>query len=86
MKAKSRKGKSPEEIQSALAESMSDGFKPTLAIVFLSMKQNRNTVGKVLDDAGITIFGSTTNGEFIDEGLGKESIVILLMDINKRNF
>ena len=30
MKAKSIKGKTPEEIKSALTESMADGFKPTL--------------------------------------------------------
>ena len=35
MKAKSIKGKSSEEIKSALQQSMADGFKPTLAIVFL---------------------------------------------------
>ena len=34
MKAKSIKGKSPEEIKAALEQSMADGFKPTLAIVF----------------------------------------------------
>lgn len=86
MKAKSIKGNSPEEIKNALVESMADGFKPTLAIVFLSMKQDRNAVSKILDDDAIAIFGATTNGEFIDEALGKESIVILLMDINKNYF
>ena len=34
MKAKSIKGKSPEEIQIELKKSMADEFKPTLAIVF----------------------------------------------------
>lgn len=34
MKAKSIKGKSPEEIKAALAPSMADGYKPTLAVVF----------------------------------------------------
>ncbi len=38
MKAKSIKGKSSEEIQLALTESMHDDFKPTLAIVFISYK------------------------------------------------
>jgi len=44
MKAKSIKGKSPEEIQSAIQQSMADGFKPTLAIVFLSIKQGRRSL------------------------------------------
>ena len=69
MKAKSIKGKSLEEIQSALQQSMADDFKPTLAIVFLSVSQDRQGVCKILDDAGIKIFGATTNGEFIDENL-----------------
>jgi hypothetical protein len=86
MKAKSIKGKSTEEIKIAFAGSIADSFKPTLAVVFLSMKQDRDAVSKILDDAGISVFGATTNGEFIDEELGKESIVILLMEINKNYF
>ena len=86
MKAKSIKGNSLEEIKNALAESMTDGFKPTLAVVFISMKQDRNAISKILDEAGISIFGATTNGEFVDEDLSKESIAILLMDINKNHF
>jgi hypothetical protein len=65
MKAKSIKGKSTKEIQSSLQQSMIDGFKPTLAIVFLSKSQDRTAISKVLDDTGIKIFGATTNGEFI---------------------
>lgn len=88
MKAKSIKGKSPEEIKIALNQSMAGDqiFKPTLAIVFLSMSQDRNAVSKILDDAGIKIFGATTNGEFIDENPEKQSIAILLLDINPAYF
>ena len=39
MKAKSIRGGSAEEIDSALQQSMADGFRPTLAIVFISIKQ-----------------------------------------------
>jgi hypothetical protein len=86
MKAKSIKGKSAEEIQSALAQSMTNGFKPTLAVVFLSISQDRKSICKILDDAGIKIFGATTNGEFIDENHSKESAAILLMDMNPDHF
>ena len=65
---------------------MADNFKPTLAIVFLSVKQNRDAICKILDDAGILIFGATTNGEFIDEETGSGSIAILLLDINRDYF
>ncbi|HEY7159627.1 MAG TPA: FIST N-terminal domain-containing protein [Acidobacteriota bacterium] len=86
MKAKSIKGKSPEEIRSALQQSMADGFKPILAIVFLSISQNRKSVSKLLDDAGIKIFGATTNGEFTDENPEKQSIAILLLDVHPSYF
>lgn len=86
MKAKSIKGTSPEEIKTALQQSMDDGYKPTLAIAFVSIKQDRNAISKLLDDAGIAIFGTTTNGEFIDEVTEKGSVAILLLDINKNYF
>jgi hypothetical protein len=86
MKAKSIKGNSPEKIERALQESMADGFKPTLAIVFLSVKQDRNALCEILNKENIAIYGATTNGEFIDEELGKESAAILLLDMNPSYF
>jgi hypothetical protein len=81
MKAKSIKGKSVEEIQSALAESMADGFAPTLAICFISKTLDRKAISHLLDANGISIFGCTTNGEFIDEMPEKASAAILLLDM-----
>ena len=86
MRAKSLKGKSPEEIQSALQHSLADGFTPTLAIVFLSVKQDHKAICKIMDDADIAVFGCTTNGEFIDEVTEKGSVAILLLDIHKNHF
>jgi len=86
MKAKSIKGKSTEEIKTALAQSMADGFKPTLAICFISKSQDRKSISDLLDAKSIAIFGCTTNGEFIDEVTEKESAAILLLDLNKAYF
>ncbi len=86
MKAKAIKGKSPEEIKTALVESMADGFKPTLAIVFISVKQDREAISKLLDEKGIQIFGATTAGEFIDGKMEAGSIVMMLLDINPAYF
>ncbi|MBK7426831.1 MAG: FIST C-terminal domain-containing protein [Saprospiraceae bacterium] len=86
MKAKSIKGNSIHEIKNALQQSMADGYQPTLAIVFMSVKQDRKAICKLLDEAGIAVFGCTTNGEFIDEVTEKGSIAILLLDINKNYF
>ena len=86
MKAKSIKGKSTTEINNALQQCMADGYTPTLAIVFLSIKQDYKAICKLMDDAGIAVFGCTTNGEFIDEVTEKGSVAILLLDINKNYF
>lgn len=86
MKAKSIRGQSTEEIQFALQECMADGFKPTLAIVFLSIKQDREAVTQVLDKENIAVFGSTTNGEFIDEQFSDGTIAILLLKIDPQYF
>ncbi|MGG9962194.1 FIST signal transduction protein [Ferruginibacter sp. SUN106] len=86
MNAKSIKGKSAEEIKLALDQSLADGFKPTLAVMFISKKHNHKIVIDLLNDAGIAIFGATTNGEFIDGDTGMGNIAILLMDINPAYF
>jgi len=86
MKAKSIKGKSAEEIQSALAQTIADGFKPTLAICFISKSMDIVGICKLLDAANIAIFGCTTNGEFIDESTGKDSAAILMLDMKRDYF
>jgi hypothetical protein len=86
MISKSIKGKSTVEIKNALDQSMEDGFKPTLAIAFISKSQDIKAINKMLDAAGIAVFGSTTNGEFIDEETEKGSAALLLLDMNKDYF
>ena len=86
MKAKSIKGKSTEEISAALSDIMADGFKPTLAIVFLSVKQDREAISKLLNEKDIRIFGATTAGEFIDGEIEEGSIVMMLLDMNPNYF
>jgi hypothetical protein len=76
MKAKSIKGKSTEEIKSALEQSMTDGFKPTLAVVFASVSQDINAACTILDDAGLQIFGSTTNGEKARQKFQRPAILL----------
>lgn len=86
MKAKTIKGKSPEEIKNALAESLADGFSPTLAIIFLSFKQDIDAVCSIFDHAGIQIFGSTSSGEFISSKIEEGSIVVMLLDMDPSYF
>ncbi len=86
MKVKSIKGKSTEEVKVALKQSIEDGFKPTLAICFISKSLDRISISNLLDATGISIFGCTTNGEFVDEEPVKGSAAILLLDIKKDHF
>ncbi len=93
MKAKSIKGRSAKEIKTALAESMADarlpdgqGFKPTLALVFISVKQDIDTIISILDGENIQVFGATSSGEISDSDISHEAISILLMDMDPANF
>ncbi|MDN3204092.1 FIST signal transduction protein [Algoriphagus sediminis] len=86
MKAKSINGTSPEELNTKLKEALEDGFSPTLAICFISVKQDRKAIRELLDKAGLTIFGATTNGGFRDDTMIEESAAILLLDIKPEFF
>lgn len=86
MQAKSIKGNSPEEIQSSLQQSVAAGFKPTLAFVFISIKQDRKAISEILQKEGIDILGATSCGEFINGYQSEGEIVILLLDINRNNY
>ncbi|TPV32765.1 hypothetical protein FJ651_10640 [Paucihalobacter ruber] len=86
MKAKSIKGKSTDEIKSALEKSTADGFKPTLALVFISVKQDITAIISLLDGQNIQIFGATSSGEISGSDISHEAISILLMDMEPANF
>lgn len=86
MKAKSIIGKSTEEIGTELEKSISDGFKPTLAVVFISIKQDRRAIIDLLSKNNIEVFGATSCGEFINGQQETGTAVILLMDIKRENF
>ncbi len=83
MIAKSIKGNSPGDIRQALDEAMADGFKPTVAIVFISIKQNRKAISEILNSKDIDILGATSCGEFIEGYQDTGSIVILLLNLHR---
>jgi len=86
MKAKTLKGKTPEEIKKALDECMSGGYKPTLALVFMSFTLDIDGVCELLNKEEIKIFGATSSGEFISSEIEEESIVVMLLDMDLANF
>ena len=86
MKAKSIKEKSAEEIETTLEQSMFVGFKPTLALVFLSAMNEIEAICSLLDNDGIAIFGATTFAEFTEQDAENKGIAVLLLDINPAYF
>ncbi len=86
MIVKTLKGNSTAEIKIAFEKNLADGFKPTLAIIFLSIKQDRDAVCALFHEKGIAIFGATTSGEFIDGDIEEGSTVIMLLNINPDYF
>jgi len=86
LKAKSIKGAAPEDIQTALQQCIDDDFKPTLAIVFISVKQDRKAVCELFNQHGIDVFGATSCGEFVDGYQSKGEIAILLMDLSRDSY
>ncbi len=86
MISKSISGNSTEEIEKALQKSLSEGFKPTLAIAFISIKQNRKAICELLREEGIDVLGATSCGEFIDGHQSEGAAAILLMDMHPDHF
>lgn len=86
MKANSIKGNSVAEIKASLDACMTDGFLPTLAIVFISIQQDRSAITDLLNEKDIAVFGATSAGEFIDEEISQAGIAILLLEMKKTDF
>ncbi len=86
MKAKSLKAISPTEFKTELDTCMSDGFKPTLAIVFMSFKQDRSAISEILREKDIDLFGATSCGEFINGHQTEGEIAALLLDLPREAY
>jgi hypothetical protein len=86
MKAKSIKGESFQQIKSSIEDCLLDGFKPTLALVFSPVPEDRDPLCSLLTNHDISIFGVSSYGEFIDEDYEGLSISILLLDLDKDYF
>jgi hypothetical protein len=65
---------------------MVDGFKPTLAVVFMANDNERIAVTEFLSQKGIQIFGASTGDNFTDGEIESHTIVILLLDIDPSYF
>jgi len=86
VKAKTIYGKTPEELYANLRESMKDGYSPTLAMVFISVKQDRKAVIELFRRAGIEVIGATSSGEFVGDHQSVGGIVGILLDLKPANY
>lgn len=86
MQAKSIIAKTVELFDLAMAECITDDFIPTLAIVFLSISQDREAICKLLKEKNIGIFGATTSGEFVHGEICEGGIAVMLLDIKTDYF
>ena len=86
MKAKSIKGKSTEDIKQAIENSISDSFTPTVAVLFISVKQDRKAICELLDSKNIDILGATSCGEFTNGHQTEGEIALLLLELSKEHY
>jgi hypothetical protein len=86
MIAKTINGKTTAEIYASFEASISDGYQPTLAIIFVSISQDREAIIEIFEKNNIAIFGATSSGEFINGHQSEGAIVIMLLDLDPTNF
>lgn len=86
MKAKNIYGENIDEIKSKFSASISDGFAPTVAIVFCSIIQDRKALIDFFNEKNIDVFGATTAGEIIDDEVMEQTTVMMLLDMKKENY
>ncbi len=86
MKASSFYVDSVSEIKSKLEEIKSNDFKPSLAIVFASIKHNLQEISALFYSLNIDLIGCSSSGEIINETITDEGISILALDMNKNYY
>ncbi len=87
MKAVTLHGKSIKDIEDQIAKAISKNYQPTLAIIFADISFNLEELSKIFRDDEILIFGASSSNQNIEgEEILEQSIVAMLLDINKNDF
>ena len=86
MRAKSISGNSPEQISARLDQLATEGFHPSLAMVFVSIKQDREAIRRILDERDIDLAGATSSTEFVDGHQSTGGIAILLLELPRETY
>lgn len=86
MKAKTISGNTPDQLREALEGSMRDGYRPTVAIAFVSVRQDREAVCNMLHEKGIDVMGATSSGEFTEGQQSQGGAVVMLWDLAPEHY
>ena len=86
MKSITLQANSISEIKSKIDDAISPDYKPTLAIIFASFTFNLEELSKIFQDDEILIFGASSSNQIEGEEVFEQSIVTMLLDINKNDF
>jgi len=86
MKAVTLQGKSINEIEEKIAKAISESYQPTLAIIFAHYSFDLKKISEIFQDNEISIFGSSAINPIVGEEILEQSIVVILLDINKNDF
>jgi len=71
------------QIEPRLQDIRKEGLAPTLAIVFSSVIHNLKELSAVFAKHDIEVFGASSSGEITNDRIHEESIVVMLLDINR---
>jgi hypothetical protein len=83
MKSRVFTATSVEQVEPYLQNIRQEGLAPTLAIVFSSVIHDLKELGAVFAKYDIEVFGASSSGEITNDGIHEESIVVMLLDINR---
>jgi hypothetical protein len=86
MHTKTLNGTSFQQIETQVDDYLKEGFKPTLAIIFSSVKLDLEKICSIFDQREIDLFGCSTAGEILNESSYEESAVGLLFDIDRAHY
>ena len=77
---------SVEQIEPHLKDIRQEGLASTLAIVFSSVTHDLKALRTVFTKYDIEVFGASSSGEITNDEIHEESIVVMLLDINRDAF
>ena len=86
MNARDLQTQSVDELKQWVNQELGGGFKPTLAVVFSSLRDELEEMNAFLKRLGITVFGASSWGEFARGGIERGSTTILLLDLSREAF